>query len=61
MMMGVVALALVTVQWVVGGYSLAFAGEGGLVGPLGWRFLSGVGAAPNPTYAATVPHVLFAA
>jgi Amt family ammonium transporter len=61
MMMSVAALALVSVQWVVGGYSLAFAGDGGAVGTLGWRLLDGVGAAPNATYAATVPHVLFAA
>jgi Amt family ammonium transporter len=61
MMMSVAALALVSVQWVIGGYSLAFAGEGGAVGSLAWRFLDGVGAVPNATYAATVPHVLFAA
>ncbi len=61
MMMSVAALALVSVQWVVGGYSLAFAGEGGVVGPLSWALLSGVGAAPNATYAAAVPHALFAA
>jgi hypothetical protein len=60
MMMSVAALALVSVQWVIGGYSLAFAGEGGAVGTLAWRFLDGVGAVPNATYAATVPHVLFA-
>jgi Amt family ammonium transporter len=61
MLMSVAALALVTAQWVAGGYSLAFAGEGGLVGPLTWRFLAGVGAAPNPTYAGAIPHALFAA
>ena len=60
MMMSVAALALVSVQWVVAGYSLAFAGEGGVVGTLGHAFLAGVGAAPNTAYAATIPHALFA-
>jgi Amt family ammonium transporter len=61
MLMSVVALGAVTVQWVLAGYSLAFAGEGGVVGPLTHALLRGVGAAPNPTYAGLVPHVLFAA
>jgi Amt family ammonium transporter len=61
MLMSVVALGAVTVQWVLAGYSLAFAGEGGVVGPLTHALFRGVGAAPNATYAALVPHVLFAA
>mgnify|MGYP002778634093 CR=1 FL=1 len=61
MLMSLVALGAVTVQWVLLGYSLAFAGEGGVVGPLTHALLRGVGAAPNATYAATIPHALFAA
>ena len=60
MLMSVGALALVTVQWVVAGYSLAFAPGSHWVGGLGYAMLHGVGAAPNPAYAAGVPHALYA-
>ncbi|GJG87713.1 ammonium transporter [Gemmatimonadetes bacterium T265] len=60
MLMSIASLALVSVQWILCGYSLAFAPGSRWVGGLGWRFLSGVGAVPNPTYAAGVPHVLYA-
>ena len=50
-------MALITVQWVLFGYSLAFGpDQGGWIGSLAWRFLSGVGLNPNPDYASTVPH-----
>ncbi|MDB5078869.1 MAG: ammonia channel protein [Chloroflexi bacterium] len=55
-------LALISVQWVLWGYSLAFspdAGGFGIIGGLGWVGLEGVGTAPNADYAATVPHLLF--
>lgn len=53
-------LALISVQWVLWGYSLAFGPDkGGLIGGLEWVGLSGVGAEPNPTYAATIPHQAF--
>src|SRR4051812_33965354 len=55
-------LALISVQWVLWGYSLAFspdAGGFGIIGGLGWVGLEGVGTAPNTDYAATVPHILF--
>jgi Amt family ammonium transporter len=55
-------LALISIQWVLWGYSLAFspdAGGFGIIGSLGWVGLEGVGTAPNPAYAATVPHLLF--
>ncbi len=58
-------LALVTVVWVVVGFSLAFGpsiGGLGLVGdPTAFLFLNGVGMEPSDTYATTVPFVLFAA
>lgn len=54
------ALAAVTVAWVVLGYTLAFGPDhGGLIGGLKWFMLSGVGQAPNPAYAATIPAVVF--
>jgi Amt family ammonium transporter len=63
LMLSFVAMAVVSVQWVVCGYSLAF-GPGaafapGLVGSFQWLGLEGVGLAPNPTYAATLPHMAF--
>lgn len=50
-------LALISVQWVLWGYSLAFGPDhGGIIGDLSWLGLNGVGAAPNPDYAPTIPH-----
>jgi len=55
-------MALVGVQWVLYGYSLAFGPDiGGLIGGLNFLGLNGVGPAPNPDYAKTIPHALFAA
>ena len=59
-MMSLSALALVTVQWVLGGYSLAFGPGSPWIGGLSWWGLAGVGATPNAAYAATVPHLAFA-
>jgi len=59
MMQSFVLMALVTVLWAMVGYSLAF-GEGSpLIGGFRYLFLSGVGAEPNPDYAATIPHQTF--
>src|SRR3981081_882277 len=54
-------LALISVQWVLWGYSLAFGPDTGLgiIGGLQWIGLNGVGQEPNPDYAATVPHLAF--
>lgn len=53
-------LCLVSVQWVLIGYSLAFGPDhGGLIGGLDWFGLNGVGAKPNPAYAPTIPHQAF--
>src|SRR6059058_250847 len=56
-------LCLISVQWVLWGYSLAFSPDtgSGLIGGLGWVALRGVGFDPNPDYAATVPHQAFMA
>jgi Amt family ammonium transporter len=57
-----IAIALVSVQWVLIGYSLAFGPDvNGLIGSLDWAGLAGVGTAPNADYAATVPHLAFMA
>ena len=53
-------LCLISVQWVLWGYSLAFGPDhGGLIGGLDWLSLRGVGQTPNPDYAPTVPHLGF--
>ena len=59
-MMSLSALGIVTVQWVLAGYSIAFGPGNSWVGGLAWWGLAGVGAAPNVAYAATVPHLAFA-
>ena len=59
MMHSFILMAVITVLWAVVGYSLAF-GEGTpVIGGLRYAFLNGVGAAPNPDYAATIPHQTF--
>jgi len=53
-------MCLITVQWVVFGYSLAFGPTvGGLVGNLDWAWLKGVGLTPHETYGSTIPHQAF--
>jgi Amt family ammonium transporter len=56
-------LALVSVTWVLWGYSLAFGPDSGLglIGRLDWLGLDGVGPEPSATYAPTVPHLAFMA
>lgn len=57
-----IVLALISIQWILWGYSLAFgpdAGGHGLIGGLQWIGLHGVGAAPNPDYAPTIPASVF--
>ncbi len=60
LMQSFVAIALVSVQWVLFGYSLSFGPDiHGIIGGLDWAFLRGVGIEPNAAYAATVPHIAF--
>lgn len=55
-----VAIALVSVQWVLIGYTLSFGPDiNGIIGNLSWIGLRGVGIDPNPDYAATIPHIAF--
>ena len=55
-----IMLGVIGLQWVLFGYSLAFAPDAGygLIGNLDWVGLRGVGLDPSPTYAGTVPHQL---
>jgi len=52
-------LCLISLQWVVLGYSLSFGPGNSLIGGLKWVFLNGVGLEPNADYAGTIPHEVF--
>ncbi len=55
-----VVIAIVSLLWVVVGYSLAFGPDHwGLIGGLDWSFLRHVGQTPNPDYGPTIPHQAF--
>jgi ammonium transporter, Amt family len=56
-----IALGIITLQWVVIGYSLAFGSDvgGGLIGGFEFAFLRGVGLEPRE--GSTIPHILFMA
>jgi len=59
-MMSFSALALVSILWILYGYSLSFGPDkGGIVGGLDWIGLMGVGQEPSSVYATTVPHLAF--
>jgi Amt family ammonium transporter len=61
-MQSFIVIGLISVEWALVGYGLAFGPDhGGVIGDLSWAGLSGVGLAPNPDYAATVPHLAFMA
>ena len=54
------AMAIVSIQWIVIGYSLSFGPDWhGLIGTFDWFGLNGVSYAPNPDYSPTIPHNLF--
>lgn len=60
-MQSFILIALVSVQWVLIGYTLAFGPDKGhLIGSLSWLGFKDVGMTPNPDYAATIPHQIFA-
>lgn len=56
-----IALGIITLQWVVIGYSLSFGSDagGGLIGGFEYAFLNGVGLEPRA--GSTIPHILFMA
>jgi Amt family ammonium transporter len=62
MLQSFISMGVVTVLWVLVGYSLAFSGNlGGVIGNFSWAGLRGVGAAPGP-YAPHIPalaHFIF--
>jgi len=61
-MMSFAILCMVSVLWVIYGYTMAFGPDvRGLVGNLSWFGLAGVGQDPSTIYATTVPHLAFVA
>jgi Amt family ammonium transporter len=56
-MMCIAALAVATITWALVGYSLAFDGDGKIIGGLGHAFLGGVGFEPRE--GSTIPHLVF--
>jgi len=56
LMLSFISLGVITVQWVLFGYSLAFGGDiGHIIGDFSYVALNGVGLEPN----GTIPHQLF--
>ncbi|MEX5212587.1 MAG: ammonium transporter [Nitrospiraceae bacterium] len=53
-------LSVISLLWILMGYSLAFGPDkGGVIGGLDWIGLSGVGMEPHPVYGPTIPHQAF--
>jgi Amt family ammonium transporter len=59
LMQNFIMVGLVTLLWVLFGYSTAFSPGSSLLGGFDWVGLAGVGAEPNADYTATIPHQLF--
>ncbi len=54
-------MLIVSVQWVLVGYSLAFGPDvGHVIGNLNWALFNHVGTQPDSAYAATIPNQLYA-
>jgi Amt family ammonium transporter len=59
-MMSFAILAMVSLLWVIYGYSISFGPDNrGVIGSLSWLGLSNVGQDPSAIYATTVPHLAF--
>lgn len=59
MMHSFAMVGVVSVVWAIVGYSLCFSSGVGFIGGFHYLFLHGVGDAPNPVYAATIPQATF--
>jgi Amt family ammonium transporter len=60
LMQSFIIMALISVQWVLWGYTLAFGPDkGGIIGGLDWIGLRGVGGDPFDAYSKTIPHSVF--
>lgn len=62
LMQCMVILSVISLQWILFGYSLAFGPDNwGIIGGLDWIGLNGVGLTPSANYCTTIPHQLFMA
>ena len=59
MMQSFALMAVITVLWAIFGYSICFGPGNSFIGGFHNLFLHGVGAAPDPDYAATIPAQTF--
>src|SRR5207244_9774825 len=60
LMQSFILIALISIQWALWGYSLAFGPDKAhVIGGLDWIGLRGVGFDPNADYAPTIPHQTF--
>ena len=60
LMQSFIIMAVISIQCVLWGYSLAFGPDkGGIIGGLEWVGLNGVGTEPFETYSKTIPHQAF--
>jgi Amt family ammonium transporter len=61
-MQSFIILGLISVEWVLWGYTMAFGPDHwGIIGGLDWFGLKGVGLTPSPDYGTTIPHLAFMA
>jgi Amt family ammonium transporter len=59
-MQSFIILGIITLEWILWGYSTAFGADyGGIIGGLEWFGLNGVGMDPSPDYGTTIPHIAF--
>jgi len=54
-----IILCVLSLQWVLFGYSLSFSPGNSFIGSLKWAGLNGVGLEPYADYAGTIPHQAF--
>ncbi len=62
MLQSFIAMGIISILWVVVGFSLAFGNSiyGFIGNPFTYFMFNGVGSSPNPNFAATIPFLLFA-
>ena len=59
-MQSFIILGVISVEWVLWGYSMAFGPDhAGIIGGLDWVGLKDVGMTPSADYGTTIPHVAF--
>ena len=59
MLKSLICVGIATLMWALFGYSLVFSEGNAFIGGFDFAFLRGVGADPNPDYAATIPQQTF--